>query len=214
MFRRQILVIGLVVFFCVELLPGQETETLYLSGKGKDDPVRWEFYCSAGRNSGRWTTIGVPSNWELQGFGTYNYGRDRKKAAEQGKYRYRFELPERWKDKTIHIVFEGVMTDTRVWINGNSAGPEHQGGFYRFKYDITEHVKFGDENLLEVTVSKVSSDKSVEAAERQADYWVFGGIYRPVLSNARQLMPGRTGLLLSMCTLMVLLLPAVLPEWL
>ena len=149
MLRRQILAIGLVVlFFCVELLPAQETETLYLSGKGKDDPVRWEFYCTAGQNSGRWTTIGVPSNWEMQGFGAYNYGQDRNKASEQGKYRYRFELPERWEDKTIYIVFEGVMTDTQVWINGNSAGPKHQGGFYRFKYDITELVKFGAGNLL------------------------------------------------------------------
>ena len=41
MLGRQILAIGLVLlFFCVELLPGLETETLYLSGKGKDDPVR------------------------------------------------------------------------------------------------------------------------------------------------------------------------------
>jgi len=185
MLRRQILAIGLVVFFfCVELLPAQETETLYLSGRGKGDPVRWDFYCTAGRDSGRWTTIGVPSNWELQGFGTYNYGHDRKKAAEQGKYRYRFELPNRWKDRIIHIVFDGAMTDTRVWINGGSAGPKHQGGFYRFEYDITELVKLGAGNLLEVTVSKVSSDRSVEAAERQADYWVFGGIYRPVYLKA------------------------------
>ena len=182
---RKILAIGLCVFlFCVDSLPAQETETLYLSGRGKDDPVSWEFYCTAGQNSGRWTTIGVPSNWELQGFGTYNYGQDRKKAAEQGKYRYRFELPERWKDKAVHIVFEGAMTDTQVWINGVSAGPKHQGGFYRFKYDITELVKFGAGNLLEVTVSKVSSDKSIEAAERKADYWVFGGIYRPVYLQA------------------------------
>ena len=88
---------------------GQETETLYLSGEDKDTPVEWEFYCTAGRNSGEWTTIGVPSNWELQGFGTYNYGQDTNKANEQGRYRRSFELPDHWKDKIIHIVFEGVM---------------------------------------------------------------------------------------------------------
>ncbi|MHC4464657.1 MAG: glycoside hydrolase family 2 protein [Planctomycetota bacterium] len=166
---------------------GQETETLYLSGQDKDNPVEWQFYCTAGRNSGRWTTIGVPSNWELQGFGTYNYGHaynDSNKASEQGRYRRSFRLPDHWKDKIIHIVFEGVMTDTQVWVNGNSAGPKHQGGFYRFKYDITKLVKFGRRNLLEVTVSKVSSNASVEVAERKADYWVFGGIYRPVYLEA------------------------------
>jgi hypothetical protein len=161
----------------------EETQIVYLSGQGKDDPVSWEFYCTGGRNSGKWTTIGVPSNWELKGFGDYNYGNDKKKADEQGKYRRTFEIPAAWAGQRIFLVFDGVMTDTEVWINGNSAGPKHQGGFYRFKYEITDLVKAG-ENLLEVTVSKVSSDPSVEQAERQADYWVFGGIYRPVYLEA------------------------------
>ncbi|MCX5643900.1 MAG: glycoside hydrolase family 2 [Phycisphaerae bacterium] len=160
-----------------------ETKVVYLSGKGKDDPVTWDFYCTGGRNSSTWTTIGVPSNWELQGFGSYNYGNDRKKADEQGKYRRTFGVPTDWTGKRIFLVFDGVMTDTEVWINGKSAGPKHQGGFYRFKYEITDLVKAGD-NLLEVIVSKVSSDRSVEEAERQADYWVFGGIYRPVYLEA------------------------------
>ena len=160
-----------------------ETQIVYLSGHGKDDPVKWDFYCSGGCNSGTWTTIGVPSNWELQGFGNYNYGNEKKKADEQGKYRRTFSIPAEWTGKRLFLVFDGVMTDTEVWINGQSAGPKHQGGFYRFKYEITDLVKAGD-NLLEVTVSKVSADRSVEEAERQADYWVFGGIYRPVYLEA------------------------------
>jgi len=81
------------------------------------------------------------------------------------------------------MVFEGVMTDTEVFVNGKLAGPIHQGGFYRFSYDITDLVKEGD-NTLEVNVSKVSANSSVEQAERQSDYWVFGGIYRPVYLEA------------------------------
>jgi len=160
-----------------------ETQVLYLSGQGKDDPVTWEFFCTAGRNSGQWTTIGVPSNWELQGFGAYNYGNERSKSDEQGKYRRKFTVPDAWADQRVFIVFEGVMTDAEVRINGQSAGPKHQGGFYRFKYEITDLIKLG-ENLLEVDVSKVSADGSVEQAERQADYWVFGGICRPVYLEA------------------------------
>lgn len=52
----------------------QETQFQYLSGHGKDDAVPWDFLCTAGRNAGRQTTIPVPSNWELQGFGTFSYG--------------------------------------------------------------------------------------------------------------------------------------------
>ena len=167
---------------CVAAL-AEETQIAYLSGQGKDDPVPWEFFCTAGRNSGTWTTIGVPSNWELQGFGTYNYGHDKNKATSRASTAGRSMCRRSWADKRIFIVFDGVMTDTEVFVNGKSAGPKHQGGFYRFKYEITDLVKTGD-NLLEVTVSKVSSDASVEDAERQADYWVFGGIYRPVCLEA------------------------------
>ena len=51
-----------------------KTEIHYLSGKGKDDMVTWKFFCTDGRKSGEWSTIGVPSCWELQGFGSYEYG--------------------------------------------------------------------------------------------------------------------------------------------
>jgi len=55
-------------------LNAQETEYLYLSGTGSDNTVEWDFYCSAGRKSGIWQKIAVPSCWEQQGFGAYNYG--------------------------------------------------------------------------------------------------------------------------------------------
>lgn len=162
----------------------QNTEIKYLSGTGSDKTVSWDFFCTKGRNSGKWTKIAVPSNWELQGFGTYNYGHDRPLADEQGLYKYRFQVPSAWKNKQVNIVFEGSMTDTRVMINGVLAGEVHQGAFYRFKYDISKLLKFGGQNLLEVTVSKMSSNTSVNKAEREADYWVFGGIYRPVYLEA------------------------------
>lgn len=162
----------------------QSTETIYLSGTGSDKTVDWDFFCTKGRNSGKWSKIAVPSNWELQGFGTYNYGHDKPLADEQGLYKYKFKVPADWKNKVVSIVFEGSMTDTRVAINGISAGDVHQGAFYRFKYDISKLLKFGAQNLLEVTVSKMSANVSVNEAEREADYWVFGGIFRPVYLEA------------------------------
>lgn len=167
-----------------------QTQTRYLSGTGKDDAVAWDFYCTAGRKSGVWTKIPVPSCWEQQGFGGYNYGRNKISEAnplanEQGKYRLAFAVPKEWKGKIVQLVFDGSMTDTELWVNGKSAGPIHQGAFYRFKYDITRLLKFGQPNLLEVTVSKVSANESVNRAERfGVDYWMFGGIFRPVYLEA------------------------------
>ncbi len=90
------------------------TEHLYLSGTGRSDTVEWEFSIDRGRGSGGWTTIAVPSQWELEGFGEYAYGRDDEVRAEIGSYRHRFQVPAEWSGKRVQLVFEGAMTDTEV----------------------------------------------------------------------------------------------------
>src|SRR5687768_2607319 len=177
----------LLVLFASAAVCATETQRQYLSGKGVDDDVRWEFSCSAGSSSGQWTTIRVPSCWDTEGFGTLTYGRVPKgqpHSDERGHYRHRFLVPADWDGQTIHLVFDGSMTDTTAHVNGQLAGPTHQGAFYRFKYDVTKLVKPGAENLLEVAVEKESSNDSVNRAERRGDYWNFGGIFRPVYLEA------------------------------
>lgn len=162
------------------------TEQRYLSGTGPATAVPWDFRVSAGRRAGPWSTIPVPSNWEQHGFGGYDYGEGAKRHNEQGQYRLRFSVPPAWRGRAIRLVFEGVMTEATVRVNGVPAGAPHIGGFYRFGYDITPHVTFSDraDNLLEVDVNKVASDAASEKTERRGDYWVFGGIYRPVWLEA------------------------------
>jgi hypothetical protein len=175
----------LALLSCAGFLPAQETQIQYLSGKGPKDAAQWDFFATGGRRSGAWTTIAVPSNWEQQGFGGYNYGQETApKSNEHGLYRLRFPVRAEWKGLRVRLVFEAVMTDTSVKVNGRSAGPVHQGGFYRFGYDVTRLLNFGAENLLEVDVAKVSANSDTEIAERGGDYWVFGGIYRPVYLEA------------------------------
>ncbi len=160
-----------------------KSQVMLLSGTSKDDTVDWDFMCTTGSNSGTWSTIAVPSNWELQGFGNYSYRA--LSPGEQGLYKHSFTPPSAWQAKRIFLVFEGSMTDTEVWVNRASAGPVHQGGFYRFGYEVTDLVRLGESNLLEVTVTKDSANSSVNGAERLADFWEFGGIFRPVYLEAR-----------------------------
>lgn len=181
----------LVCWLQLPVVNAQQKQIQYLSGTDTKHTVQWDFFCTAGRNSGEWKKIAVPSCWEQQGFGNYNYGRDYKTNGknarfydEQGLYKYQFKVPAAWKSKKINIVFDASMTDTEVKINGKLAGAIHQGAFYRFKYDITDLLYFDKPNTLEVTVSKMSADASVNNAERLADYWVFGGIFRPVFLEA------------------------------
>lgn len=187
---KRLLLLSLIQLSAIFIF-SQQKEIKYLSGTDNKHTVDWNFLCTGGRNSGYWTKIPVPSHWEQQGFGSYNYGRDYKTygknfrfADEKGLYKYSFNIPAAWKNKKVFLVFEGSMTDTDVKINGKSAGKIHQGAFYRFKYDISDKLNFGTSNLLEATVSKMSSDVTVNNAERLADYWVFGGIFRPVYLEA------------------------------
>lgn len=177
---KKIITLQLLLMGLTTVAKAQSTIQQYLSGTDKDHTVQWDFFCTKGMNSGKWTKIAVPSNWEQQSFGGYTYGQDKIKTDEQGLYKYRFNILKEWSHKKIFIVFEGSMTDTEVKINGKLAGAVHQGGFYRFKYDITALLKYGSSNLLEATVSKMSAQASVNKAERNGDFWTLGGIYRPV----------------------------------
>ncbi|WP_282136766.1 glycoside hydrolase family 2 protein [Seonamhaeicola maritimus] len=183
---KRLFSLALIIFFIFSsgLIAQNQTEIKYLSGTDKDNTAEWDFYCSDGMQSGKWAKIGVPSCWELQGFGYYNYGRDFKISKpyhkEYGLYKHTFQVPKDWKNREVKIVFEGVMTDAEVKINGKLAGAIHQGAFYEFKYVITKLLNYGTENLLEVKVNKWSANESINFAERNTDFWIFGGIYRPV----------------------------------
>ncbi len=158
---------------------GRRTEVQYLSGKGPSDAVPWRFRCTEGRGCEDWTAIPVPSNWELEGFGRYDYGYRDDKQPESADYALSFAVPESWRGRAIELVFEGVMTDALVALDGETLG-RHQGAFTPFSFDITSRIRFGEAQELTVRVDEGSANASVNRAERDADYWVFGGIYRPV----------------------------------
>lgn len=180
------LVFGTGLLCLTPVALAQESEIVYLSGTGVNDTKTWSFKCTDGQRAGKWGKIEVPSQWELKGYGEYTYGRwyvdknVKMPSHEEGFYEYSFKVPSNWKGQTVRIWFDGVMTDTEVSINNQVAGEIHRGGFYRFSYDITDLLQYGKKNKLNVHVWKHSDNKSINAAERKADWWLFGGIYRPV----------------------------------
>ncbi len=172
-----------LVLLSSNLAAAETAERVYLSGKGPSDAVEWDFLCSSGRKSGQWSKIPVPSNWEQHGFGGYNYGREKfgTKHDETGTYRSTFMVPKAWKQKHVRLVFEGSMTQTSVKINGKQVGFPNFGGYVPFRFILDKtNIKYGQKNTLEVLVKKKPDYEGLDQAERQADYWIFGGIYRPV----------------------------------
>ena len=108
----------------------QETETLYFSGKGFDTAIEWEFFCTDGRRSGEWTTIPVPSNWELHGLYDGGHG-----AGLEDFWRIMWDHPLSAGGFLWVFSDEGVVrTDKDGWIdtNGDHA-PDGILGPYREK---------------------------------------------------------------------------------
>jgi hypothetical protein len=58
----------------------QFISAIYLSGKDDSKAVLWDFKVSDGRKSEQWARIKVLSNWDMEGFGTFNYGHDHRES--------------------------------------------------------------------------------------------------------------------------------------
>lgn len=88
-------------------------------------------------------------------------------------YRKVFKVPEAGRGKSLWIDFDGVYRDSIVWLNGKRLG-RHASGYTSFRYDITDLVEFGRENVLTV---------HVDPTHFEGWWYEGGGIYRHVWLN-------------------------------
>src|ERR1700733_1166695 len=110
---------------------------------------------------------------------------DEKSYEFVSSYRRRFKLPPEARGRHVFVDFEGVMTASTVWINGNKLG-EYQGGYTPFSFDLTPHLDFEGENVLAVDVDSTERP-DIPPFGYQIDYLTFGGIYREV---SLRIVPG------------------------
>jgi beta-galactosidase len=103
---------------------------------------------------------------------------DEKSYEFVSSYRRRFKLPPEARGKRIFVDFEGAMTASTVWINGQRLG-EYKGGYTPFSFELTPHFDFDGENVLAVDLDS-SERPDIPPFGHQIDYLTFGGIYREV----------------------------------
>ncbi len=93
-------------------------------------------------------------------------------------YRRKFRLPSDVRNKRVFVDFEGVMTASKVWLNGICLG-EYKGGYTPFSFELTPHLHFASDNLLTVEVDSTER-ADIPPFGNRLDYMTFGGIYREV----------------------------------
>jgi beta-galactosidase len=85
------------------------------------------------------------------------------------QYQKTFVAEEALRGKRVLLEFEGVYRGASVWVNGALAG-HRPYGYTDFTVSIGEHLRFGEQNLVEV-----------HAISHADSRWYSGaGIYRPV----------------------------------
>ena len=123
-----------------------------------------------------WRTVTVPHDWSIAGPIDQKYPSGAAGAffsTGVAWYRKSFSLPANESHRLIYIVFDGVMANSDVWINGFHLG-HRPNGYVSFFYDLTSHVNFGASVR---NVIAVRCDTSKQPASR---WYEGGGIYRPV----------------------------------
>ncbi len=69
-------------------------------------------------------------------------------------YRTEFDVPLSWDQKKTVAHFDGINYKVNIWLNGRQIADTSDvvGMFRRFKFDVNEHLKVGQKNVLAVEV--------------------------------------------------------------
>ncbi|MFL6437491.1 MAG: glycoside hydrolase family 2 TIM barrel-domain containing protein [Terriglobales bacterium] len=106
------------------------------------------------------------------------HGFDEKSYEFVSIYRRKFRLPSEARGRHVFIDFDGAMTASTVWINGQRLG-EYKGGYTPFSFDLTPQINWNGDNLLAVELNSTERP-DIPPFGGQIDYLTFGGIYREV----------------------------------
>ena len=93
-------------------------------------------------------------------------------------YVRKLKAPKDWEGKVILLTFEAVAHGAVVYLNGEKIG-EHGSGYTAFTVDLSEHLRYGEENLLVVRCDS-REDQNIPPFGFVIDYMTYGGIYRDV----------------------------------
>ena len=143
-----------------------------------------------------WKEIAVPSNIEVQGYGTpiytnftYPFKKDWPRVTSEppkeyttylerdpvGSYRREFDVPSAWNGRRTFITFDGVDAGFFVWVNGKKVGYSVNSR-NPAEFDLTSYVIPGQKNLLAVEVYRYTAGSYME----DQDMWRLSGIFRNV----------------------------------
>ncbi len=186
---KRLITLLMLLAACTTLSAQQRTELLLDKGWRFTQQDSEEF-STPEFNDSMWQQVRIPHDWAI--YGPFSIHNDRqnvaitqdgqKEAMEHagrtgglpfvgvGWYRLKFEAPEFEAGKRATIIFDGAMSQARVYVNGHEVG-FWPYGYNSFHFDITDYLKPGEINSLAVRLEN----------ENESSRWYPGaGLYRNV----------------------------------
>ncbi|MGL5977772.1 MAG: sugar-binding domain-containing protein, partial [Erysipelotrichaceae bacterium] len=119
-----------------------------------------------------WQTVDLPHTWNA------NDGQDGNGSYYRGTcwYAKSFPTPITRASQRVYIEVLAASQSGRVFVNGKEVA-YHEGGYSRFRADISEHLVDDMENLIAIEVDNSPSDVIYP---QMADFTFYGGLYRGV----------------------------------
>ena len=132
----------------------------------------WSFRFSHQVDARATKKVSLPHTWNAQDAlsGKIDYKRG------IGNYERRLMVEQQWKGKRLWLRFEGANSVADVFVNGKHTG-EHRGGYSAFVMEITDKVKYGEENTILV---RVNNGERLDVMPLVGDFNFYGGLYRGV----------------------------------
>ena len=153
-----------VVFFFLSLF----SITAFSQRIAQSLNTAWEFVSE--KNPDQREVVNLPHTWNAED--PFEGGKEYFRG--KGIYSKKLFIPKQWKDQELFLVFEGSNQVTSLFVNQTNIGA-HRGGYTGFVFDVTEALKFGEENQLRI---EVDNRHHQAIPPLDADFNFYGGIYR------------------------------------
>lgn len=150
------------------------------SGREQDFNFDWKFHLGDVAHAAfpdfkddEWRAIRLPHDWSVE----HSFTQENTAGATAflpggiGWYRKTFKISEKDIGKATWIVFDGIYTNSEVWINGHYLG-KHPYGYGPFWCDLTKYLQYGQGNVIAVKVDR--------SAYIDCRWYPGSGIYRNV----------------------------------
>ncbi len=130
----------------------------------------WQFFFRSENDSEQARIVSLPHSWNNNPLAGYRFD------EATGHYLQELYIPTEWSQKRLFLKCYGAQSVANLFVNGTHIG-EHRGGGTAFTFEITEQLRYGMTNTIQLLVS---NNFRSDVLPVSTDINLYGGLHRGV----------------------------------